>query len=181
MVILQRRQWQPTPVLLPGKSHGQRSLVGYNPWGPKSRTRLSDFTFTFYFHALEKEMGTHSRGAWWAAVYGVAQSQTRLKWLSSSCSKVILTFWFGLVAQWCPTLDTPWTVAHKAPLFMGFSRKEYLSGLQFPSPGDHPAPGIESWFPTMQVDSLPTELPGKRNCQTSFYNGFQQYHLHFSV
>ena len=60
----------------------------------KSRARLSDFTFAFYFHALEKEMATHSsvlawripRGAWWAAVYGVAQSRTRLKRLSSSIS-----------------------------------------------------------------------------------------------
>ena len=52
----------------------------------KSRTRLSSFTFTFHFHALEKEMGTHSsvlalripgtRGAWWAAVYGVAELDT---------------------------------------------------------------------------------------------------------
>ena len=48
----------------------------------KSQTQLSDFTFTFHFHALEKEMATHSLGsrlenardsrAWWAAVYGVA-------------------------------------------------------------------------------------------------------------
>ena len=56
----------------------------------KSRKQLSDFTFTFHFHALEKEMATHSSvlawripgmdgGAWWAAVYGVAQGQTRLK------------------------------------------------------------------------------------------------------
>ena len=51
----------------------------------EGQTRLSDFTFTFHFHALEKEMVIHSsenprdRGAWWAAVYGVAQSQTRLK------------------------------------------------------------------------------------------------------
>ena len=59
-----------------------------------SRTRLSDFTFTFQFHALEKEMATHSSvlenprdsGAWWAAVYGIAQSRTRLKRLSSSSS-----------------------------------------------------------------------------------------------
>ena len=60
----------------------------------KSWTRLSDFTFTFHFHALEKEMATHSSvlawripgtGAWWAAVYGVAQSRTRLKRLSSRC------------------------------------------------------------------------------------------------
>ena len=50
----------------------------------KSQTRLSDFTFTFHFPALEKEMATHSRdvGAWWAAFYGVAQSRTRLKRLS---------------------------------------------------------------------------------------------------
>ena len=46
----------PTPALLPGKSHGQRSLVGCSPWGG---TRLSDFAFIFYFHALEKEMATH--------------------------------------------------------------------------------------------------------------------------
>ena len=55
-----RRQWHPTPVLLPGRSHGWRSLVGCSPWGRYSRTRLSDFTFTFHFHALEKEMATHS-------------------------------------------------------------------------------------------------------------------------
>ena len=49
----------------------------------KSRTRLSDFTFTFHFHALEKEMATHSSvqnprdgGAWWAAVYGITESDT---------------------------------------------------------------------------------------------------------
>ena len=46
--ILWRRKWQPTPVLLPGESHGQRSLVGHSPWGCKSQTRLSDFTFTFF-------------------------------------------------------------------------------------------------------------------------------------
>ena len=43
--------------------------------------------------------------------------------------------WFGgLVANLCPTLATPWTVACQAPLFMGFSRQEYWSGLPFPSP-----------------------------------------------
>ena len=57
---MRRRQWHPTPVLLPGKSHGQRSLVGCSPWVAKSRTQLSDFTFTFHFDALEKKMATHS-------------------------------------------------------------------------------------------------------------------------
>ena len=51
----------------------------------KSQTRLSDFTFTFHFHALKREMATHSSVlAWWAAVYGVAESQTRLKRLAGA-------------------------------------------------------------------------------------------------
>ena len=60
-----RRQWHPTPVLLPRKSHRQRSLVGCSPWGRQNRTRLSDFTFTFHFHALEKEMAIHSSVLAW--------------------------------------------------------------------------------------------------------------------
>ena len=63
--LLRRRQWHPTPVLLPGKSHGQRSMVGCSPWGPEGWTWLSDFTFTFHFHALEKEMATHSSVLAW--------------------------------------------------------------------------------------------------------------------
>ena len=69
-----RRQWQPTPVLLPGKFHGWRSLVGCSPWGHKEldmtkqlhfHFSLSNFTFTFHFHALEKEMATHSSVLAW--------------------------------------------------------------------------------------------------------------------
>ena len=59
------RQWHPTPVLLPGKSHGWRSLVGWSHGVTKSQTRLSNFTFTFHFHALEKEMATHSSVLAW--------------------------------------------------------------------------------------------------------------------
>ena len=71
--------------------------------GSLSRTRLSDFTFTFHFHALEKAMTTHSSvldwripgtGERWAAVYGVAHSQTGLKHLSSS--SMIKSLAFGL-------------------------------------------------------------------------------------
>ena len=60
-----RRQWRPTPVPLPGKSHGQRSLVDCVHGVAKSRTQLSDFTFPFHFHALEKEMATHSSVLAW--------------------------------------------------------------------------------------------------------------------
>ena len=56
--------WHPTPVVLPGKSHGQRSLVGYSPWVARSQTQVGDFTFTFHFDAL-KEMATHSRILAW--------------------------------------------------------------------------------------------------------------------
>ena len=56
---------------------------------------------------------------------------------------------------------TPWTVALQAPPSMGFSRKEYWSGLPFPSPGDLPDPGIEPRSPTLQADALTSEPPGK--------------------
>jgi len=59
----------------------------------------------------------------------------------------------GLVAKSCPTLVTPWTVAHQAPLSMGFPRREYWSGLPFPSPGDLPNPGTEPSSPALQADS----------------------------
>ena len=89
-----RRQWHPTPVLLPGKSHGRRSLLGGSPWG---RTE-SDTTEWLHFHFSLSCIGEGNGNplqcsclenprdgeAWWAAVYGVAQSWTRLKWLSSS-------------------------------------------------------------------------------------------------
>ena len=88
-----RRQWQPTPVLLPGKSHGWRSLVGSSGVA-RSRTRLSDFAFTFYFHALEKEMATHSSILAWTipgteepgGLPSMGSHRVGLRWLSSSSS-----------------------------------------------------------------------------------------------
>ena len=56
---------------------------------------------------------------------------------------------------------TPWTVAHQAPLSMGFSRQVYWSGLPFPSPGDLLNPGIKPGSPSLQADVLTAELPGK--------------------
>ena len=56
---------------------------------------------------------------------------------------------------------TPWTVAHQAPLSMGFSRQEYWSELLFPSPGDLPGPGVEPRCPALQADSLLSEPPEK--------------------
>ena len=56
----------------------------------------------------------------------------------------------------------PWTVAHQATLSMEFSRQEYWSELPLPSPGHLPDPGIEPGSPALQVNSLPTEPPGKQ-------------------
>ena len=66
-----------------------------------------------------------------------------------------------LVTKSCLTLVTPWTATCQPPLFMGFFRQEYWSGLPFPFPGDLPIPGMEPGSPVSQADSLPTELRGK--------------------
>ena len=55
---------------------------------------------------------------------------------------------------------TPWTVAHQAPLSMGFSRQEYGSGLPFPSPGDLLDPGIEPMSPALAGRFFTSESPG---------------------
>ena len=89
--IFYQVQWHPTAVLLPGKSHGQRSLVGCSPWDLEE----SDMTLLhFSFSCIGEGNGNPLQcsclenprhgGAWWAAVCGVAQSWTRLKPLSSS-------------------------------------------------------------------------------------------------
>ena len=85
----QRRQWHPTQVLLPGKSHGRRSLVGCSPWGREESDTTERLHFHFSLLCIEEGNGNplqcsclenpRGGGAWWAAVYGVAQSQTRLK------------------------------------------------------------------------------------------------------
>ena len=82
---LGRRQWHPTPVLLPGKSHGQRSLMGCSPWGRQESDTTERLPFHFSLSCIG-EGNPRDGVAWWAAVYGVAQSRTRLKRLSSSSS-----------------------------------------------------------------------------------------------
>ena len=91
-----RRQWHPTLVLLPGKSYGWRSLEGCGPWGCWGSDMTERLHFHFSLSCIGEGNGNplqcpclenpRDRGAWWAAVYGVARSRTRLKWLSSSSS-----------------------------------------------------------------------------------------------
>ena len=91
-----RRQWHPTPVLLPGKSHGWKSPVGCSPWGRLESDTTERLHFHFSLSCIGEGNGNplqcsclenpRDRGAWWAAIYEVTQSWTRLKRLSSSSS-----------------------------------------------------------------------------------------------
>ena len=87
--IFRRRQWHPTPVLLPGKSHGRRSRVGCSPWGHEESDTSERLHFHFSLSCIGEENGNplqcsclenpRDGGAWWAAVYEVTQSRTQLK------------------------------------------------------------------------------------------------------
>ena len=97
------RQWHPTPVFLPGKSHGWRSLMGCSPWGRWGPDTTERLRFHFSLSCIGEGNGNPLQcsclenpkdgGAWWAAVCGVAQSRTRLKRLSSSSSSSCLPQW----------------------------------------------------------------------------------------
>src|SRR5574341_297155 len=89
-----RRKWQPTPVFLPGKSQGWGSLVGCCLWGRTESDTTERLHVHFSLSCIGEGNGNplqcsclenlRDRRAWWAAVYGVAQSRTQLKRLSSS-------------------------------------------------------------------------------------------------
>ena len=107
-----RKQWHPTPVLLSGKSHGWRSLVGCSPWGREESDTTERLHFYFSLSCIGEGNGNplqgswleNSRdgGAWWAAVCGVAQSWTRLRWLSSSSSSSV-----AIAVHQCLEVDNP--------------------------------------------------------------------------
>ena len=76
-------------------------------------------------------------------------NQLRRKWSKPTCSDV------------SDSLGTPWTVAHQAPLSMGFPRQEYCSGLLFPTARDLPNPGIKTQSPVLAGGYFTVEPPGK--------------------
>ena len=173
--LFQRRQWHPTPVLLPGKSHGQRSLAGCRPWGREE----SDMTERLHFHfslscigegngnPLQCSCLENSRegGAWWAAVYGVAQSRTRLKRLSSSSSSNP-TFsgrpFFHNFTEAEASLLTNRLSPHNN-IFV-FKYKTLVTSSQ----GDLPGSGIEPTSPALAGGFFTTE-PATREAHTEQY------------
>ena len=139
-----KRQWQLTLVLLPGKSHGWRSLVGCSPWGCEESDTTEWLHFHFSLSCIGEGNGNplqcsclenpRDGGAWCVAVYRVAQSRTRLKRLSSSSSSN-------------QKLET-W----------GLPRQEYWGGLLFSTLRNLPNPGMNPcvWcLLDWQADSLP--------------------------
>ena len=131
------------PVLLPGKSHGWRSLVGYSPWGHTESDMTEQLHFHFSLSCTGEGNGDplqcsclknpRDGGAWWAAVYGVAQSRTRLKRLSSSSSSIVnyinahakyrqlcLCVWVGVFSTHICSFE---------PLNLKFLKKERLGSL----------------------------------------------------
>ena len=98
-IVCWGRQWHPTPVLLPGKSHEQRSLVGCSPWGHSELDMIEWPHLHFSLSCIGEGNGNplqcsclenpRDGGTCWAAIYGVVQSGTRVKWLSSSNSNIV--------------------------------------------------------------------------------------------
>ena len=96
-----RRRWHPIPVLLPGRSHEWRSLVGYSPWGREELDTTERLHFHFSLSCIGEGNGNplqcsclenpRDGGAWWAAIYGVTQNRTWLKRISSSSSRATFT------------------------------------------------------------------------------------------
>ena len=100
MFIIQRRRWHPTPVLLSGKSHGWRSLVGCSPGGHEELDTTERLHFHFSLNALEKEMATHSSVLAWripgtgkpGGLPSIGSHRVRhdWKWLNSSSSSMFI-------------------------------------------------------------------------------------------
>ena len=109
-----RRQWHPTPILLPGKSHGRKSLVSYSPWDREELDKTERPHFHFSFSCIGEGNGNPLQcsclenprdcRAWWAAVYGVSQSRKRMKRLSSIANKAgrIFSLFFAIL------IISPW-------------------------------------------------------------------------
>ena len=146
MCHCRRMQWHPTPVLLPGKSRGRRILAGCCLWGCTELDTTERLHFHFSLSCIGEGNGNPRQcsclenprdgGALWTAVYGVAQSRTRLKWRSSSSRKQCLleTLWGrhqGMEGKWTRTpCSLWWTCRYLQTVYMSCFGV-YISGHLF--------------------------------------------------
>ena len=138
-------RWQPTrlprPLDSPGKNIGVGCHVLLQCMKVNNESEVAQSCPT-----LSNPMDRSPPGS---SVHGIFQARV-LEWGAIAFSSHIQLF------------VTPKTVARQAPLSMGFSRREYWSGLPFPSPGDLPDSGIKPWSPALQADSLPSSHLGSQ-------------------
>ena len=131
---------------MPGKSHGRRSPVGYSPWCREESDTTERLPFDFSLSCIGEGSGNplqcsclenpRDGGAWWAAVYGVAQSQTQLKRLSSSSSSRVAYLskcYTQLSPQLCPTLCDPMDYSPSGSSLHGILQATILKGVAMPS------------------------------------------------
>ena len=175
----QRRQWQPTPVLLPGKSHGQRILVGCSPWGRKELDTTERLHFHFSLSCIGEGNGNplqcsclenpRDGGAWWAAVCGVAQSRTRLTRLSSSSSKQYFGCFYNPFTEYALRLPTLSESQRRKGLSCGSDGKESScnAGDLGSLPGLGRSPGEGNGYPLQ--DSSPCLGSGGRSFPLGLY------------
>ena len=139
---------------MPGKSHGRRSLEGCSPWGCEESDTTERLHFHFSLSCIGEGNGNplqcsclenpRDGGAWWAAIYGVAPSRTRLKRLSSSSSSSGFCHAAAKLLQSCPTLCDPLDGSPPGSPVLGSSRQEHWSGLPFLSPMHESEKGKQS-------------------------------------
>ena len=143
-----RRKWQPTPVLLPGKSHGLRSVVGYSSWGLKELDTTEQLHFFFLCENIEEYFRSHlpshlfhydsnslSFGSFFLSISFFSSHLSPL-FASLSVSFFVSLLLLLLLSRFSRVrlCATPETAAHQAPPSLGFSRQEHWSGLPFPFP-----------------------------------------------
>ena len=148
------RKWQSTPVFLPGKFHGQRSLAGYSPWMCKElntterlNTHIVDLQYCVSFWYTEKRFSIYT---FFFRLFSYTIYYRILSRIAGLYSRSLLIICFAYISVFILScfgrvwlFVTPWTVTLQVPLSMWFSRREYWSGLPWPPPGDLPQPGIE--------------------------------------
>ena len=137
--LIQNRQWQPTPVFLPGKIHGQQSLVVYCPWSHK-QLDTTEWLSTLSYTSFTEVWDTEATAL--CCVFILISIDSNPVCVLSRFSHVRL-------------FVTLCTVASQAPLSMGFSRQEYWSGLPCSPPGDLLDPGM------VPVSLMSPALPGR--------------------
>ena len=143
-------EWQPNAVFLPGKSHGQRSLVGYSPWGDKE-SDMTEQLHTKYLNQIIKLFGVGQSDVIWQKYTESSTNYSGQIWKFFSYLKVKLKV---LVAQSCPVLHDPVDCSPSGSYVHGILQARILEWVAIPFSRGTSQPGIKLRSPTLQADSL---------------------------